>query len=707
MKYIKLFIASSVVEFAAERKELSDFIRSLNDIYVERDIYFKLVICEDVSNAVATERKQEEYNAFIRDSQYFYIIFGKGNDQDDNAVYTIEEFDVALEQFKKSGAPRIYTYFRQLPEGESAGKNILAFMQRLDKEIGHYYSTFGSIDSIKLNLLLELTRDPAVGGTVKIEDGNAILDNRTVMSVENIPMYSKNETVQRLLGEKAELEAELGRLALEYAANPAGDAMQKMLENSSRRNKITEQLHTIEMDVLGLYRQTAEKRQLGQKLNWRERDALKHIDAGNYDAAKMLLEDPTWRQEIAQAEEIVGTAKERIREYISGQETLIDTYKAGGISSETGEKITAVYEEICALAEKHRIELEVLYEYAAFLCDQRQYAGAEKVAEKLLHWYGLESPGEEKLAELQNLLGSIYGNKNKFHSAENCFRKALEIRRKLAEQNSGAHLPDVAETCNNLAILFYNTVRHAEAEELYIEALEIYRKLAEQNFRVYLPKVAGTCNNLAVLLNDTGRHTEAEMLYREALEISRKLSEQNPGAYLPGVAGTCNNLAILFNNTGRHAEAEELYREALEIFRRLAEENPDAYLPDVAMTCNNLAVLLDDTVRHAEAEKLLREGLEIYRKLAEQNSGVYLPDVAMTCYNLANLFSDTGRYVEAEKLLREALEIFRKLAEQNPGAFRPKVVTTCKDLAILLEKLGRAEEAAALRREADAIREKM
>ena len=77
MKYIKLFIASSIIEFAQERASLSDFIRSLNDIYVPRGIYFQLTICEDLSNAVAKDRKQAEYNQTIREAQYFYILFGR------------------------------------------------------------------------------------------------------------------------------------------------------------------------------------------------------------------------------------------------------------------------------------------------------------------------------------------------------------------------------------------------------------------------------------------------------------------------------------------------------------------------------------------------------------------------------------------------------------------------------------------------------
>ena len=73
MNYIKLFLASSIVEFEREREELRAYIKSLNDIYVRRDIYFELIACEDLPKHVAKDRKQEEYNAHIRDSQYFYV----------------------------------------------------------------------------------------------------------------------------------------------------------------------------------------------------------------------------------------------------------------------------------------------------------------------------------------------------------------------------------------------------------------------------------------------------------------------------------------------------------------------------------------------------------------------------------------------------------------------------------------------------------
>ena len=705
MKYIKLFIASSIIEFAQERASLSDFIRSLNDIYVPRGIYYQLTICEDLSNAVAKDRKQAEYNQTIRESQYFYILFGRGSDRADDAIYTIEEFDTALDQFRKAGAPKIYTYFRQLPEGESASKNIRDFMNRLDQEIGHYYSTFGNVDTIKLNMLLELTRDQTVGGTVKVEDGMASLDGHKMFSVADIPLYSKNETVQKLLAQKAQLEDEMSKLALEYANSPDGDAMQRLLANSEQRNKIAEQLHTLEMDVLQLFRQSTEKRQLGQSLNWRERDALQMIDMGNYEAAKTLLEDQTWKKEIRQAEEIIEIKKNAILEYISGQKTLIDTYEAEGNTAENARKIVAVYEDITALAAKHHMEPDVLYDYASFLYNQRQYQKSLEIAQRLEHWYA-QNPDTSAILRvaLDNLMGLDYSSLKDFSAAEKLQQEALKICRELAQNDSDAYLPDLALSCSNLASLLQDVHSFKEAEKLHREALKIRRDLAEKSHDAYLSDLSNSCNNLATLLYNTGSFKEAEELFREALKIYYSLAEKNPDAYLSDLSNSCNNLALLLHDTDSFREAEELHREALKIRRNLAEKNPDAYLPDLATSCNNLASLLQDVHSFKEAEKLHREALKIRRDLAEKNPDVYLPSLAISCNNLATLLYNTGSFKEAEELSRETLKIYRDLVEKNPDAYLPELATSCNNLATLLYNTGSFKEAEELYQEALKIR---
>ena len=192
MMTIKIFLASSITEFSSQRKELEAFVNSLNNIYVRKGIFFELIVCEDLSNAVQRERSQETYNQEIRESQYFYVIFGRKAGQ-----FTVEEFDVALSSFREKGEPKVYTYFMVLPEGEQPDHSVTDFMRRLEKELQHYHNRYKHIDSIKLNLVMELARDPQIGGKLTLENGEAHLDGAVVMSMENIPLYSKNEAVKK------------------------------------------------------------------------------------------------------------------------------------------------------------------------------------------------------------------------------------------------------------------------------------------------------------------------------------------------------------------------------------------------------------------------------------------------------------------------------------------------------------------------------
>ena len=703
MRIIKLFLASSVVEFEHDRRELGDYIRSLNDIYIKRDIYFELTICEDLSNAIARDRKQEEYNQNIRECEYFYVLFGR-----EAGAYTIEEFDVALQQFRESGAPHIYTYFRQLPEGQSAAKSVTDFMERLDKEIGHYYSTYSHLDSVKLNLLLELTRNPEVNSKLKFENGKALVDETPLLSLEHVPVYSKNDALQKCIAQRQRLDEELIRLRAAMLEHPEDDSLfDQRMTVSQQRNQLAEQIRQMEADILNLCSAIAERSSSGRPMTWREKQASRMLDAGDYEGALALLNDEQRQKELAQAEAIAENGLDRIRGYISENLLKIQTLKSRGITKETVPEITACYEECVRLAEKHHVELEALYEYADFLYCQRRYPQAIKIAERLRIYYELEQVEEEKWAELYNLLGISYAENNNHLQAELNYERALKIRRRLAGENPEAYEPDLAGSCNNLSVLYKDTNRFPEAEALQQEALEIYRRLAEKNPEAYEPELANSCNNLAILYKDTNRFLEAEALYHEALEIFRKLAENSLKACEPDLASSCNNLAILLSDANRIPEAEALYQEALEIYRRLAEKNPEAYEPELADSCNNLAILLFDTNRIPVAETLFQEALEIRRRLAGRNPEAYEQKLAGSCNNLAVLYKNTNRFPEAEALHQEALEIRRRLAEKNPEAYEPDLAGSCNNLAILYKNTNHIPEAEVLHQEALEIRRRL
>ena len=230
---------------------------------------------------------------------------------------------------------------------------------------------------------------------------------------------------------------------------------------------------------------------------------------------------------------------------------------------------------------------------------------------------------------------------NQFTKAAIYYQKALEIRRRLAQQNPQAYEPDVATALNNLAALYSDTQRFTESESMFQEALEIYRHLAQQNPQAYEPYVARTLNNLALLYSDTQRLSESELMYQEALAICRRLAQQNPQAYEPDVAMTLNNLAILYSDTQRLSESESMFQEALAIRRRLAQQNPQAYVPELAMTLGNISFNAIFLKKFSEAEQMAREGL------ATDSTKHWIAS------NLAAALLFQGKYAEAETIYRQ------------------------------------------------------
>ena len=153
MRYIKLFLAMSEEELREERMELSDYIRSLNDLYVERGIFFEL--CE---SGTADDR-------LIDEAQYFFLLFYR------NAEHKLlEEFDRALETFSAKGAPKIVTYFK-VAEDRAISEEVRSFMKRLETGLEHFYNHFESLDTVKLGMLLEMARNEETKLELRLEDG--------------------------------------------------------------------------------------------------------------------------------------------------------------------------------------------------------------------------------------------------------------------------------------------------------------------------------------------------------------------------------------------------------------------------------------------------------------------------------------------------------------------------------------------------------
>ncbi|MDO4322162.1 MAG: hypothetical protein Q4C61_06510 [Lachnospiraceae bacterium] len=525
MKVIKFFLASSIVEFKHEREELGNYIRALNDIYVQRGIYFELTICEDLSNAVAKERKQEEYNEKIRESQFFYILLGK-----EAGEYTIEEFDVALEKFRESGAPHIYTYFKQLPGGEQASESVLNFMERLDKQIGHYFSMFTHLDSIKLNILIELTRREEISGKLQFENGQAVLDGRKLLSLEHVPIYSQNEELQRRSEEKARLEEEFVRLRRASIEAPEDEEIfGRLMEVSRQRNELSEQIRQMESNILNLYTTIAELRSGDRPMTRREKMAGRLLDQGDYEGALAILRDEERQKELAHAEKIVENGKERIRGYISENRMRISALESRGITLETIPEIQACYEESVRLAEKYRVELDVLLWYADFLWRQHEDEKAINILERLAKYQDSEAIEQFDLVWAKYFLGMLYLWSPNDEKAEALLTEVLEYYEKVLDE--GTAVNEGKMIALSYAYLSFADLRRdsgtlRKTARLLCRALKRCRILVEADSSNddYKKGEALYSVGLARCLEKMNKKEGAVKLYRESLRISRELS---------------------------------------------------------------------------------------------------------------------------------------------------------------------------------------
>lgn len=118
---------------------------------------------ETFLDAISETRLQDEYNQAVRACDVFVSLFATKA-----GPFTQEEFRVALEQFKTTGTPRIYTYFKETQV--SADKkhradlqSLWAFQEQLERE-GHFYTSYEGPEHLKRHFGDQLRRLCEEGG---------------------------------------------------------------------------------------------------------------------------------------------------------------------------------------------------------------------------------------------------------------------------------------------------------------------------------------------------------------------------------------------------------------------------------------------------------------------------------------------------------------------------------------------------------------
>lgn len=692
MKEVKIFLASSIVEFERERNQLVSYINQLNDQYVKRGIYFNLVICENLPNAISLGRKQEEYNEVIRSSRYVWVLVGERMGD-----FTEEEFDVALDQFVKTGSPSIHTYFKKLPEGRNPDESVLKFLERLNDNLGHYYDEYENIDSIKLNMIMEITRDPDIGGLLKFEDGQAKIDGVEMVSIENLPSYRGNADLAQKREEIKRLDKEHTKLKLEYAIDQDDDILDAMQEIANKRSQLQEEVQNIEDAVLAscnLIMDSSKK----DAIDWHEEEALELMSAGRFKQAASTLSDKQWDSEALRKNEIGDTLRAWVDQYISGKRTLALCLQAQGVNEKRSKKIIAAYEAGMQEACRWGVGISIVFDYLQYLIKQRLFFEAETVGRKYLMLAELHGAPVIDIIEANLRTYQAFSNRHLYREAEIYVEQALslaaehpipeslqvelEIRKYYSDcdldlvpleqlieylhntlnvhdtffkQDIPENLNFCAEVKGCLAGRYRANKEYELARKYREESLEIREHLAQSGEEQFLRKLALTLNHLANLLSkDFNEYDKALEYHLRALDIRQKGMEQMPSVYTSGVGVSLANVSDVLRRMGRLEEAEDYARQALKIRSKLFEDDPVRFASAYCFSLIRVANVLRDLKnpdRYSEAEMLYQEALAIrkdeYERLKTKASA---QSYGRTLNEYGDFLNLAGRNNEAEEI---------------------------------------------------------
>lgn len=222
MKTIKIFLASSE-ELEIDRARFGNLVRRLDRIYRKRGISLDLIMWEDLDAAYNGERKQSEYNRYIRACDMFLAVFHQKAGK-----YTIEEFDVASDAFKQQASPKIYTYFKDLAEGEQESKELVEFKQRLFDELEHYWCRYGNTDTMQLHFVMQLQLvESDMPLKMELQGEQIMLGDNVIARMDNLPFAACNEDYLRLREAVSAMEEEFEKAQKRASRYPDDEEFQE------------------------------------------------------------------------------------------------------------------------------------------------------------------------------------------------------------------------------------------------------------------------------------------------------------------------------------------------------------------------------------------------------------------------------------------------------------------------------------------------
>lgn len=712
MKKIHVFLASSINDLSRERAELGDYFRSLNDRFVDQGIYFQLHKCEDISDEIAATRKQDEYNEIIRNSDYFYVLFYHHAGQ-----YTVEEFNVALDEFRSSGKPKITTFFHELSDEEVADESVKGFMERLENEIQHYYNIFSSIDTVKLKILMELALNPDNGISLELSDCELRMNDSIITNIhmENLPIYKKHDGIIRVRNQINKLEEEAIKAKQMVIEHPDDiEIDDRYYEARMNLVNAKHQLHEYEKQLLDASFSIVARTVNGKLYNKRTKEALTLFDLGKLDEALAVLDEEAFEEDLKKLDQIDAIVKERYGALIQEILTKIDILISKGVNATSELEIRKLYEKAYKITTEHNLSLDCIIDYIWFLKMQNDFQAAINVGKALYNRIkSLTNVEARVLCDTCETLAGIFLEMNHLDDAIELYSEVVTVYREKMVGEPAVYSIDLARCLNELGFAYAEADTedsYKTAKDYHVEAFAICKKYLLDNPCDYTPELRISIEKIDLcLFKYTNKMNLSERvqndpsrgwLFKEAIDIFQTLAEQNDIwqrdlAYAYGEYGTSlkiyewdhTDAKNMFNSYSELIKGvEKAYKESLHIWK-LQYEKDHNWAPELIYAIETLAKHYVDNGNTDGAKKEYASVLPIIDeqfKDARINSSIGFADLILS---VVRRMGDVVPQEQKKILCEKAISIVEKLKKQNPNRWEPELARARLEVAKAFAKV--------------------
>lgn len=634
MKKVNIYLVANENELNQDKKEIGNFIRDLNDKYEEFNIYFKLNTDND-----EIINKEE-----IKNSELFFILFCKEIDDE-----TIEKFNIAYDSFKNSKNPKISTYIKK--SDDNPGKTVIDFMQKLDKEIGHYYNNYDSIDTIKLNLILKLKTLGLSLGKIETKEGKLYMANKEVMSLENIPIIFNNKDLNKLKEEANKLEEEYWKVNEKSRTNPENNEIKEELEQLIEKNKqIKESIFELEKNIIDLQSSFVKSSSEGE-LSKRQIYAQKCLEDGDIEAAEKALNLDDIKNEANKILELQDAKKDHLRVNVNELLQRVQTLMVDIHNKKRFEEIEATFEEIARIEKEGGLYRSATLKYMDYLLNNNKYEKAISLGKMFLAYLeaeGIEDKIEDKCLA-QSILGQSYSSLEQYEEAEKFFIKNIEIAKNLGNYEK------ITEAYEEIAEFIYDKTKNYDKQrEYYTKLVDIYTNHIKDEY-----KLCDSYFVLAVVYKMLDNYEKFEENLEKSIEINKTLREkENSESNIDNAFFMYYTLAMFSEEAKKYEKAFNCYMEAINLGESLLQNNPMKYAEEVNDT--QIAFFSFSSLMESkkwfnrEARKICKEikkASKQYKNKADDLAGELVASIT-----LISTYLEDNNYEKLDEELKKALK---------------------------------------------------